>query len=160
MRDGGGQGGEGWEGLSHPQTGTIPKDGFLGSGPDSAATSLLSSLATEEPRGWLPLQSCSRRLGPPWGYPWAGVGSPWAFILLGGPEQTFLPTVSPPSPVPPSAETPSSLLAPPRPCAAPGAKSRHIPRLLPVGPRDCLRQVNGLRAAAVPGVFSVNREGK
>lgn len=41
----------------------------------------------------------------------------------------------------------------------PSAKPCKFHRPSQTGP-DCLRQVNGLRFAVMPGVFSVNREGK
>lgn len=60
----------------------------------------------------------------------------------------------------------NSPLPRPHPCAAPSAAGKlPVPNpgkfrgYFALG-RDCLRQVHGLRGALMPGVFSVNREGK
>lgn len=176
IRGRGDEGGEGlgWDGRVRTilKLAVISKDRFLGcqgQSPQPPHSHPLSPQKSHVAASEVLLQQAGSSVGGP-----VGRCGPlnWPSPFFEAQSKPLCPQCRLPAPAPPRAEvsSPRSLLSTPRPAPplrssfrvpeAPGAKSRQIPRLLRVGPRDCLRQVNGLRVAVMPGVFSVNREGK
>lgn len=180
----------GWEGLNHPQIGSNLQGWNSGLGRARGQTVLSSCLIPililiGEPLR-LPLKSCSNRgevsdlsrlgaqncrlKGPLPVYLWAGVDSSVGLHPSLNSRANSLAHSDPcPSKQNRVLRFPESfplLPCPPALCGSLGSldspSAKPLANFAVTSPsgQDCLRQVNGLRLAIMPGVFSVNREGK